>query len=74
MIRITYKKAYRSTNRVINHNFDLSSYMANATNSGCTVRLDGTLKDASEIEWHYDEDDNLLLLNRHVETFNKGAN
>jgi hypothetical protein len=35
--------------------------MADPSNSGCAVHLDGTLKDASEIEWHYDKDDDLPI-------------
>ena len=35
--------------------------MADSSDLGCAVHSDGTLKDASEIEWHFDEDDNLLI-------------
>jgi hypothetical protein len=35
--------------------------MADPSDSGCTAHSDGTLKDASEIEWHYDKDDDLLI-------------
>jgi hypothetical protein len=31
--------------------------MPDSSDLGCAVRSDGSLKDASEIEWHYDEDD-----------------
>jgi hypothetical protein len=30
-------------------------------NVGCAVRPDGTLKDAAEIEWHFDKDDEIPL-------------
>jgi hypothetical protein len=35
--------------------------MADSSNLGCAVRLDGTLKDASKIEWHHDKDDDLPI-------------
>ena len=35
--------------------------MADSSDLGCAVRSDGTLKDASEIEWHFDEDDDLPI-------------
>jgi hypothetical protein len=35
--------------------------MADPSDSGCAVHLDGTLEDASEIEWHYDNDDDSLI-------------
>ena len=35
--------------------------MADASNLGCTICSDSTLKDAFEIEWHFDKDDNLLI-------------
>ena len=31
--------------------------MSDDSEPGCAVRADGTLKDASEIEWHFDPDD-----------------
>jgi hypothetical protein len=31
--------------------------MPDSSDLGCAVRSDSSLKDASEIEWHYDEDD-----------------
>lgn len=31
--------------------------MSDESDPGCAVRADGTLKDASEIEWHFDPDD-----------------
>jgi hypothetical protein len=33
--------------------------MTDPSNSDFAVCSDGTLKDASEIEWHYDKDDDL---------------
>ena len=35
--------------------------MANSSDLGCAVYSDSTLKDASKIEWHFDEDDDLLI-------------
>ena len=35
--------------------------MSDSSDLGCAVRSDGSLKDASEIEWHYDEDDESLM-------------
>jgi hypothetical protein len=35
--------------------------MADPSDSDYAIHLDGTLKDASEIEWHYDKDDDLPL-------------
>jgi hypothetical protein len=35
--------------------------MADASDPGCALRPDGTLKDASEIRWHYDVDDELPM-------------
>ena len=35
--------------------------MVNSSDLGCAVHSDGTLKDASEIEWHFEEDDNLPI-------------
>jgi hypothetical protein len=35
--------------------------MADSSDLGCAIRSDGTLKDASEIEWHFDKDDDLLI-------------
>jgi hypothetical protein len=35
--------------------------MADPSDSGCIVHSDGTLKDASEIEWHYNKDDDLPI-------------
>ncbi|KIL54818.1 hypothetical protein M378DRAFT_59353, partial [Amanita muscaria Koide BX008] len=32
------------------------------SNLGCATRSDGTLKDASEIEWHFDKDDETPML------------
>lgn len=35
--------------------------MSTPPDIGCAVRPDGTLKDASEIEWHFDKDDETPL-------------
>jgi hypothetical protein len=35
--------------------------MTDSSNFGCAVRSDGSLKDASEISWHYDVDDDLPI-------------
>ena len=35
--------------------------MADTIDLGCAVRPDGTLKDASEIEWHHDKDDEIPM-------------
>jgi hypothetical protein len=37
--------------------------MDNPSDPGCAVHPDGTLKDASEIEWQNDKDDDLRLSN-----------
>jgi hypothetical protein len=35
--------------------------MSNLSSPGCAIRLDGSLKDASEIEWHFDKDDEIPM-------------
>ena len=35
--------------------------MADTIDLGCAVRPDGTLKDASEIDWHHDKDDEIPM-------------
>ena len=36
--------------------------MADTLDLGCAVHHDGTLKDASEIEWHFDKDDDFPMV------------
>lgn len=38
-----------------------TSYMADSSYFGCALCSDGFLKDASEIEWHYNENDKLPI-------------
>ena len=36
--------------------------MADTIDLGCTVRPDSTLKDASEIDWHHEKDDEIPMV------------
>ena len=36
--------------------------MADTIDLGCTVCPDGTLKDASEIDWHHDKDNEMKYI------------
>jgi hypothetical protein len=68
-----YKKVYRSTNVLIGPNLVLRSlYMdgpSDLSSAGCAVRPDGTLKDASEIVFYRDKDDDSPIAPTKVHPF-----